>query len=70
MKNASYIPPNVASLILGKLTDEEERLLKALSVAPKCMHPLDEIIELTDSWKCRKCGLDAKKITKIFEVIE
>ena len=48
------------------LTDQEEDLLKRLSPAPKCMHPLDKIQDLEHSWKCHECGLIAKKVTKVF----
>ena len=47
-----------------ELTDEEKDLLKRLSKSPKCMHPLDKMEEKLFVWKCHKCGMMAKKITK------
>lgn len=48
------------------LTHEEEKLLKALSAPPKCMHNSEKVIEHNDHWECGICGLLAKKIVKDF----
>lgn len=46
--------------------DEEEELLKRLSSPPKCMHGdmfrKPDVEDLDHSWRCRRCGLIAKKI--------